>query len=345
MKRPIMLLCFLAMAFSVPAIDVRDEFTRRMDEGIAAYESGDYETALEAFTDARVLRPESGEARMNIGLAQARLGEYEEALEAFEAVAEQTGGKPERRANALYNRGRTLFDIVREEAQSEQPDRDSLVQRGLESLRTFEQALELQPGHEEAEFNRAQVQNFLEQLALQVVPPPQSGQGEQEEDDQEEQDQQNQQQEQQSRSDQQDQNESPQERQQSGDQSQEDESGDQSGENQSEDQQQPTGQKDQGKQQQDQQQGDRSEERQEQEEESGEQDAEQQQQQNQHEQQGEQGDEGQRGSAAAEQREEREGRMSEKQARALLNLLGNENVLKLIMPTGKGQTEPPEKEW
>src|SRR5690606_25147471 len=99
MNRPL-LAAFLALATllatNAPAVGLRDEFSRLMEQGVAAYDAGDHEKALASFLDAEMLKPESYEAAMNAGLAFARLGDLQPAVSRFRKAEELAAQDPQR---------------------------------------------------------------------------------------------------------------------------------------------------------------------------------------------------------------------------------------------------------
>ncbi|MDK2972120.1 MAG: Tetratricopeptide repeat [Candidatus Sumerlaeota bacterium] len=351
----------LLLAAPLGAVGLRDEFARLMDEGVAAYESGDYEAALSSFQDAEMMKPESYEAAMNAGLAYAHLGDYEPAVQRFRKAEELAVQEPVKRSWALYNKGRFLFQTVqhsfeqlkgqKEEDSESKIDPERLLGRAVWCLDTFDEALDANPQNIEAQFNRAQAQHLIDELAQYLKKPPQqSGGGQQEQQDSDEQSDEQQDQNNQDQGNQGQNSENQQDQQQN--QQKSGDSGDSSQDNaEPQDQQndnagQPQGNDDQMEGNADSGNGDQQEEQ--------EQTAEDQQgeEERQDESAGDEeeqsqgaedasGDEGEGAQAQAAQMPEQ---MSEKEARALLNLLGNEQVLKMRMP-GMGNRPAPEKDW
>jgi tetratricopeptide (TPR) repeat protein len=79
------------------------------EEGISAFEEGDYEASLEYFTDALVERPESPLLKYNRGTALAAMGKTEEALSELQDAASGFE-KPEHAAAAHYNSATLLLN-------------------------------------------------------------------------------------------------------------------------------------------------------------------------------------------------------------------------------------------
>lgn len=169
-KRALALLLATALVAPAAAVDIRDAFTRRMDEGIAAYDQGDFDAARRAFQDARVMRPDSAEAELNLGLTHARLGDWEQAEHIFSRLSESGRMVPE----AHYNRGRALFDSARAAWESGEGDPERIIPQLIESIDHFNAALEAREGDfSEAEFNRWQAAHLLYDVAMTDPPPPQ----------------------------------------------------------------------------------------------------------------------------------------------------------------------------
>ncbi|MBX3727629.1 MAG: tetratricopeptide repeat protein [Candidatus Sumerlaeia bacterium] len=314
MKFPIRaaLALILMLAASAPAaVDLRDPFTRLIDEGIAAYREGDNARALAAFRDAAHLRPESFEATINRGLAHARLGEHDAAIQQFQKATDLAGDDARRRGWAHYNRGRAHFERVEQGAEAlftgmpDAPSPDKLLAEALESLDAFDQAVAADPDNDAAQHNRIQAQHVVRELA-QLQQPPSEQQGEPDQSDEQSEQEQSESppegNEQQAGEDEQEQSDS---RDAPGESEQPESSGqsdsrDDSGQNQPQDE---SGQSDTP--------------------ESPEQQQEQE-------------------SPASQSDAQPSDQMSEREARALLNLLGNEQLLQLRLP---GMHLDPEKDW
>ncbi|MCB2154098.1 hypothetical protein KQI84_04380 [bacterium] len=339
MKRLATILIVFALAGASPAMafDWNNRLPRLIEEGVAAYDSGDYETARGIFHDARVEAPDAPEPVMNLGLTSAKMGEYQEAIASFNHAVELAESAPEIRAKSLYNKGLSQFELARQALEAQ--DREQAIQMGVAALKSFNEALDAQSDFPDAEFNREQVRNFLMQLAQQAQQEQQQQQGDgdqnQDQQDQENQDQQNQQQQQQNgdqNQDQQDQQQSDQQQQQ-GDQ--QDQQNQQQGDQQNDQQQQQGEQQDQdqqqeGKAQQNSQEQGEEQQQDEKQADSGTPQEEQQPEEKQADQSQagdqEQPQEGQQQQAQMAQQ------MSEEEAKNMLNLLGNRGLLILRQP-------------
>ncbi|MBI5154662.1 tetratricopeptide repeat protein [Candidatus Poribacteria bacterium] len=312
-------------------LDLRDRYTRVMDEGAEAYAGGQFEDACKDFSDALIAKPGTPEAAFNQGLALARQGKFSDAAAAFGRVLQLVPEDGNLRSRAWYNRGlaqlRAAERLMQPEEAGKQPDQEAVIESALQSLDSFGRAVQADPGFADAAHNRAQVQHFLSELPLQQ-PPPQQGGGEGE-DQQQPQDQGDQQE---------DQN-------QSGDQQQDNQQQQQQGGEgeQSRDQQQQGKQEDNKQEQQESQDSGQSEAESES---RGDQQEEQQGEGEQQEKESEQDEKEQKEGAGGEQKEEPQQaaeQMSEQEARNLLNLLGNRPTL--IMRQGNHRPDPKRKDW
>jgi Ca-activated chloride channel homolog len=99
--------CVLLLAVLAAPVCVRAE--SRFDRGVAAYEAGEFETALDHFLQAQVAEPGDPRLLYNIGNAFYRLGLFEDAARHFRMAAETEGVEPELQQRALYNLGNARF--------------------------------------------------------------------------------------------------------------------------------------------------------------------------------------------------------------------------------------------
>ena len=198
------------------------------NSGVEAYDRQDYQGAMDEF-GRQIQRRGSLEAlQFDLGTAAYKAGDYGKAPDAFGKAVTSTD--PGLHAAAEYNIGNTLFQ--RGAAASE---KDAKKREWKDAIQHYEQALQVQPRHKDAEYNRDAVKAML--AALDNPPPDQQQQQQQQQqnkDDKKNQDQQQQQQ-QQSQSgkqdkDQQSQDKNQQQQQQS--QKDQDSQGQQSQENQ-----------------------------------------------------------------------------------------------------------------
>lgn len=126
-------------------------------EGLAAWETGAYEKALESFIRAQVESPESPEIGFNVGNAYYRTGRYDEALESYSAALGQAEGPL--RNDVRFNMGNTAYRLGKLE--------DAVVH--------YEKILEEDPSDADARRNLEFVRKEMEQRKRE--PPPESSPG------------------------------------------------------------------------------------------------------------------------------------------------------------------------
>jgi Ca-activated chloride channel family protein len=204
------------------------------NNGIEAYDRGDYTDALSDFDRQLQKQPNSPVLNYNLGTAAYRAGDYEKALQAFAKAV--TSSDPILQAAAEYNLANTLFE---QGAATE--DKSRRMQNWNDALKHYDQALKAAPRSEDAAHNRDVVQKLLEEMKKEQQPPQQQDKKDQK-DDKDKKDQQQQQQQGGQQNQQQDQKnqQQPQQGSQGGQQKQ-----DQQQQNQQQQQQAQGGQKDQ----------------------------------------------------------------------------------------------------
>jgi Ca-activated chloride channel family protein len=314
-----------AMAADAQSIDLRVPFDRLMDEGQSAYLGENYEEAASAFRSARLLRPNSPEAIMNLGLAEAKLGNLQAARELFRESRRFLAPEDVRRSESFYNEGTSWLDEAMRSMESEDP---AVAGKGpdllLEAIDQLGQALELNPEHEKARQNRLAAQNMLYRME---EPPPQDSQESSEEENEE--------------GEQQEQQPSDSSESEGGDESEQQQNQDQQGEGeQSEEspansdqqnQQQPEDQPSDSQQQENQQSPPQEQE--------SPSDGE-----PQEESESEPGEEQEGEGEGAQPRPDRPGEMTPEEARQLMNLLGNRDLMIFRQPRDR-QPPPSGKDW
>lgn len=138
----------------------------RFDQGMTAYQAGEYETALDHFLQAQVDRPDDPRLLYNIGNAYYRLGEFESAARHFRMAAESEDANAALRRQALYNEGNARFRAKEYE----------------EALENFDAAIaaarDLGVEDRQAAENRAFVEKVMNQPQAPQQESPQSGEGE-----------------------------------------------------------------------------------------------------------------------------------------------------------------------
>ncbi len=134
------LLCLLAGAlFPSPTL------AGPLQEGVEAYDRGEYETALNRFIDAQLDAPDRPDILYNIGNAYYKLGDYEAALAHYQqALEKDPAGLGEK---AQYNKGNAHFRKEEYEA----------------AIKSYEAALKINPDDHQAEENLRFVRKVMEQ--------------------------------------------------------------------------------------------------------------------------------------------------------------------------------------
>ena len=140
-----------------PAVEAKNS-------GVEAYDRQDYKGAMSEF-DRQLQRMRESEAlHFNLGAAAYKAGDFGKALEAFAKAV--TSPDPQLRAAAEYNIGNTLFQRGAAAA-----EKDKKVREWKDALQHYEQALKVEPQNKNAEFNRDVVRKLLEELEQQPPPP------------------------------------------------------------------------------------------------------------------------------------------------------------------------------
>lgn len=142
----------LAAAFLLP---FGGKAHREVELGNRAYEEGEYEEALRAYTEAGVAAPEAPELHYDIGNVLYRQGDFEGAAEAYTRAV--LSAPPTLLPDASYNLGNALYRGERYE----------------EAVKAFRRALEARPGDRDAKRN---LELALRQLEARQQ--PQAGQDE-----------------------------------------------------------------------------------------------------------------------------------------------------------------------
>ncbi|GMW01229.1 MAG: hypothetical protein AMXMBFR84_23660 [Candidatus Hydrogenedentota bacterium] len=187
MKPAILLfLCMTVTPWSVAAT-----IAQIVEEGNAAFESGDYDGALKHYDEAIELDPELPEAHFNRGAALYKKGDMEGAKSAFEnAIGQSPSGEVE--AQSLYNLGNVHFQ---EAVQTGEQDPSKAIGHLESGVRRYEEALERKPSMSEAaqnlELSRRMIQT-LRELQQQQPPPQQNQQPDKSQSDQDQEEQQSQ---------------------------------------------------------------------------------------------------------------------------------------------------------
>lgn len=110
-RRTAVLLFPLLLLTTSAQADLKDEVlarpSRETNRGLKAYEGGDAQQALEAFSKARAARPNSPATRFNEAVAQAKAGQGAQAMETFTALSRE---KNNVEFESSYNLGNVLLE-------------------------------------------------------------------------------------------------------------------------------------------------------------------------------------------------------------------------------------------
>lgn len=171
------------LAFLSPPVEAKNS-------GVEAYERQDYKGAMDEF-GRQLQRMRNSEAlQFDLGTAAYKAGDLGKALEAFAKAV--TSPDPRLHAAAEYNLGNTLFQRGAAAAQKE-----AKVREWKDAIQHYEQALQVEPQNKDAEYNRDLVRQLLADMEKQPPPSDQKQPQENKDDQKKDQDQDQQQQQQQ----------------------------------------------------------------------------------------------------------------------------------------------------
>lgn len=196
-----LVICLIVLSCFLMGFTWGDIVARNTKKGNEFFEAGQYDKALEAFTEADV-NSQPDDPRLpglygNMGNTLSKQGKYARAVEMYQKALEASDNK-NFKADVHYNSGNAWL----KQGQYQQ------------ALQAYQQALELNPQHQQARQNKAMVEKLI------VQPPPQQQQQQQqqqeqdEQQEQQEQQQQNQQEQEQQKDEQNEQQKNQQEQQQ-----------------------------------------------------------------------------------------------------------------------------------
>ncbi len=165
------------LSWSLMGFTWGDILARNTKKGNDLFDAGQYDEALQAFTEADV-NSKAGDPRLpklykNMGNTLIKQEKYDQAVSMYQKAFEASGNTSFK-ADVQYNAGNAWF-------------KQKQYQQALEA---YKQALELNPKHRRAQQNKELVEKLI------VQPPPQQQQQPQNQDKQNEEQQQNQQQQQ-----------------------------------------------------------------------------------------------------------------------------------------------------
>ena len=132
-------------------------FAHAKNSGVEAYERKDFKGAEDRFSKQLRYQPESPELHFNVGSAAYQSGELDKALEAFSKAV--TSPDPKLHAKAEYNLGNTLF-----KRGAELKEKEPKILEWKNALQHYDQALKMEPKNGDAKFNRDLVEKMLADL-------------------------------------------------------------------------------------------------------------------------------------------------------------------------------------
>jgi Ca-activated chloride channel homolog len=127
------------------------------NSGLEAYDREDYSGAEDQFSNQLKRLPESQALEFDLGAAAYKSGDYGKALEAF-AKAVTSSDQPLREASE-YNLGNTLY-----QRGAAQKDKDPKIKEWKNALQHYDQALNIEPQNKDARYNRDLVQRLIDEL-------------------------------------------------------------------------------------------------------------------------------------------------------------------------------------
>ena len=146
------------------------------NDGVEAYERSDYKGAYEEFSKQLKRQPRSSELHFNLGAAAYKRGEFDAALLAFSKAV--TSNEPQLRARAEYNLGNTLF-----QRGVKAKEKAAKLQEWRNALQHYDEALKVDPQHKDAAYNRDLLRKLIEELEKE--PPPSEDKKDQQQQEQE----------------------------------------------------------------------------------------------------------------------------------------------------------------
>jgi Ca-activated chloride channel family protein len=135
-----------------------------VNKGNSAYQAGKYDEALAAYDEASVEAPESPQIYFNKGTALYQKGDYNKAAEAFEKAALKSK-EISLEAKSKFNLGNCAY---REAQRQQDSDLNKALDECSQSIRHYQEALELDPEFKEAAENievvRLVMKNILDEI-------------------------------------------------------------------------------------------------------------------------------------------------------------------------------------
>jgi Ca-activated chloride channel family protein len=143
--------------------------TAQVRQGNQAFTQGDFKEAAARYSSAREKQPGSPEPLYNLGVALYRQGNYQGALSAFRSIR---SSDRELTALAIYNQGLALARIGQ---QIERVSPDKALELYTRSEESFQRALQLQPGNEDAAINIEVARTWIERARMKAEQEPEPG--------------------------------------------------------------------------------------------------------------------------------------------------------------------------
>jgi Ca-activated chloride channel family protein len=143
-------LAAIALAMCLPSA------ARAKNGGLEAYDREDYSGAEQQFSDQLKRLPDSKALQFDLGAAAYKSGDYGKALDAF-AKAVTSSDQPLREA-AEYNLGNTLY-----QRGAAQKEKEPKIKEWKNALQHYDQALNIDPQNKDARYNRDLVQRLIDE--------------------------------------------------------------------------------------------------------------------------------------------------------------------------------------
>ena len=145
-------------------------------EAESLYEKGDFKGAAEHFREEIERSPDDARLHFNLGATHYRAGAYEAALDNLNEAL--TTDDLELQRDAYYNLGDAYYRLGEAALET---DPQATIRLWEEGLKQFENALDLHPEDEDANYNHEFLTKRLEELKKQLPKQPQQGDDESEE--------------------------------------------------------------------------------------------------------------------------------------------------------------------
>lgn len=160
-------LCLLILHSPAQASSAADE----IKEGNRLYKEKKYDKAIEQYTAAKEISPDSDIANFNLGAALYKKGQYGESIDAFTKALNTEDQKIE--SDAIYNIANAKYRLGGVTADK---DLNSAVNLYRESLDYYKRAIELDENNKDAKYNHELVERELKVLLDKLKNQPQQDQ-------------------------------------------------------------------------------------------------------------------------------------------------------------------------